>query len=355
MSISTTDTSAPACTNCGAADVGTNFCESCGTSLVAQRQGAVAVTQPTTELSSAAAVPALPTMGAAGMPLTSVGGSTDDPARGLRVAALVTYLLGLVVSGSIYVAQASSGNIPESATQWSATVSAALVALFMLIASVAGRISDGGKTLGILGALGYAIATPIIDFNTSSLDPGMYAWLPVIPSVFLFIAWAGGRSFKAGWAAVIVVVVLAYFSGKVSPVLGSGAANFEILFGGYFAIGLAVVVLVANGLDGARPGARLVNPLARTALIVLLLSFLLNSTAGSVTGGGIPALVLVILFLILAIVFGHVGFVQAGRRNERGRGLALTALILGYLVAVAYIALIVLAASFLGALGGAFG
>jgi len=233
MTISTTDTITPACSNCGAIDVGTNFCESCGVSLVAQRQ-AVAPTAAAPAASATAPPPALAP--AAAMPSAPVAGTAADPALGLRVAALVTFLLGLVITGSISVAQATVGNVPASATQWSDTVSAALVALFMLIAAAMARGSDGGTAVGILGALGYAVATPIIDFNTSSLDPGLYAWLPVIPPVFLFMAWAGGRSLKAGWAAVIAVVVIGYFSGKVSPAFGSGAANYEILRDGFFAL-----------------------------------------------------------------------------------------------------------------------
>ena len=351
MTISTTDTITPACSNCGAIDVGTNFCESCGVSLVAQRQ-AVAPTAAAPAASATAPPPALAP--AAAMPSAPVAGTAADPALGLRVAALVTFLLGLVITGSISVAQATVGNVPASATQWSDTVSAALVALFMLIAAAMARGSDGGTAVGILGALGYAVATPIIDFNTSSLDPGLYAWLPVIPPVFLFMAWAGGRSLKAGWAAVIAVVVIGYFSGKVSPAFGFGAANYEILRDGFFALGLTVVVLMANGFDGAKPGTRRANPVTRTALILLLLSFLLNSTAGSIlgTGGAIPALVVVILLVLLAIVLGHVGFVRSGRRGERGRGLALTALILGYLVIALYLGIVVLFASFLGALSG---
>jgi hypothetical protein len=203
-----------------------------------------------------------------------------------------------------------------------------------------------------LGALGYAISTPIIDFSTSSLDAGVYAWLPVIPAVFLFIAWAGGRSFKAGWAAIVAVVVIAYFSGKVAPAFGYGAANYEVLLGGYFALGLTAVVLIANGFDGPKPGTRRANPVARTALVLLLLSFLLNSIAGTIVGtaGAIPAVVIVLLLLLLAIVLGHVGYVQAGRRGERGRGLALTALIIGYLIVAVYVVLIFVFASFLGAI-----
>ena len=102
--------------------------------------------------------------------------------------------------------------------------------------------------------------------------------------------------------------------------------------------------------------ARQMNDLPESIkhLVKALLSFLLNSTAGSIpgTGGAIPALVVVILLVLLAIVLGHVGFVQSGRRGERGRGLALTALILGYLVVALYLVIVVLFASLLGALSG---
>lgn len=312
MSISPPTTSCP---SCGAANFGTRFCETCGTQLVVEAASPVA--------SPAVAVPP--------------SGRAGDPAFGFRVAALLLYFTGLIVTSSIFLTLLTAGGWPQSVA-WSDTISSWIVAFFLLVAAAAGRAAPAGKAVGILFAVAYAIAIPVFHFAPL---PDTYRVEQIVGPVLLFGAWAGGRGFRAGWAALVAVVVLGFLGWNVAPVLGQNATTLEVMRDGFFAIGLAIVVLLANGFDGPKPGTQRVNGVARASMVLLLLTFVLNSLVGNVGGGvGIFMLVVVLLLLVLAIVLGHVGFVRAGRRGERGRSLAAWTLVLGYLVVLTEIVLI---------------
>lgn len=315
---------AASCPSCGAAQLGTRFCETCGHQL---QQDA-----PSVSVSAATDLP---------MSSASPDAVPGDPALGLRGAALVSYLIGLVVTSSLFLAGSYAG-VP-----WSDTIFSWLVALFLAIAAGVGRAGPGGKAVGVLFAIAYAIAIPVFDF--APMSDG-YRVEQIVGPVLLFGAWAGGRGFRAGWAAVVGVVILGFLGWNVAPVLSPNATTLEVMRDGFFALSLAIVVLLANGFDGPKPGARRVNGAARASMVLLLLTFVLNSLAGGVAGGiAIFMLVVVLVLLVLAIILGHVGFVRAGRRGERGRPLAAWTLVLGYLVIVLEIALIAYVASVIAA------
>jgi hypothetical protein len=164
----------------------------------------------------------------------------------------------------------------------------------------------------------------------------------MIAPILLFLCWGAGRPFRgAGYLGALVVVAIALIRVNVSPVLGSTLAMYEVLVMAVSAVGLVVVIQASLGFDGARPGTQRTSPAARASLVLILSTFLFNSTAGSMGAFAVPALVIIMLMIVLGIILGHVGFVTAGRRHERGRGLAATALVLGYLVLVATIALLI--------------
>ncbi|HOY83513.1 MAG TPA: DUF4190 domain-containing protein, partial [Rhodoglobus sp.] len=89
-----------------------------------------------------------------------------------------------------------------------------------------------------------------------------------------------------------------------------------------------------------------VNSRAKWALIVLLSAIGLQVAANLISLAGIYFVSLVasplsLILLILAIVFGHVGLSQIRRTGERGRGRALAALIVSYVIVGLGVALVV--------------
>jgi hypothetical protein len=85
-----------------------------------------------------------------------------------------------------------------------------------------------------------------------------------------------------------------------------------------------------QGQDGARPGQR--NTLALVSMILGIAGFLTSITA------------------LGAIVTGHMALSQIKKRGEEGRGMALTGLILGYVVVALTIIGIILLVVLFGAI-----
>ncbi len=327
------------CLSCGAENLGTRFCETCGSPAEA-----ITATAPDASATPLAGVPELPAV----LPVVAVGPTAvSDPARPFRVLALLSYLIGVIVAGSVQLAS-YTGGIPYQAVTGTDVGVAIVVGLFMLIAAAVGRAGDGGKTVGILFAIAYPGAVALFDFvlAPSSPNPATHFAQAMIAPLVLFLSWGAARPFRgAGYVGLFVVVLTSLLRSNVSPILGSTAITYEVMLMLASGLGLAVVVQSSLGFNGTRQGTIRTNPLARASLVLVMLTFLLNGIAGALGSFAIAGVVVVILLLVLAIILGHVGFVIAGRRQERGRGLAVTALVLGYLVIMATIALLVWFAS----------
>jgi hypothetical protein len=321
------------CVSCGAENLGTRFCETCG----------VAHAQVAPQLESAVAAEAAGATASGAAPAVEpvqVGAPSVDPAVPFRVLALLSYLVGILVVGSLEIAM-NAGSVPYEAVIAAEIVISVVVGFFMLLAAAVGRAPSAGIAVGILLAIAYPGATALSIFilGPTSTSDVAYVAQAVIPPAVLFLCWGAGRPFRGGgYAGILVLVVVSILRSNVSPVLANTPLMYEAMWMLASAIGLVVVVQSSLGFDGARLGSPRTNVAARASLILVLSTFLLNSVAGSLGAAGIAAIVMVIAMLLLAIVLGHVGYITAGRRCERGRGLAVTALLLGYLVATATIA-----------------
>ncbi len=69
----------------------------------------------------------------------------------------------------------------------------------------------------------------------------------------------------------------------------------------------------------------------------------------------IASLVCAFLFAPLGIIFGHISLSQIKRSGEEGRGLAIAGLVISYVVTVATIVVVIIAAIFVSWLGGSMG
>lgn len=342
------------CASCGAENLGTRFCENCGapSSHSAPVQSPAVVVDLAGAAEDTDAVVPLPALGAPGL-----GAPRADTATPFRVIAVITYLIGALVVGILEVTE-NTGSVPYGAVNATEVVFAAFVGLFMLLAAAVGKASDVGKFFSIILALCYPGAVALSDYvlGPSSNSDVAYTAQAIIAPAILLLVWGTGRPFRGGgYAGLLLVIVVSIMHTYVSPVIGTTAWSFESLKIFDSAIGLVVVVQASLGFDGVRPGIRRTNGAARASLCLILLTFLLNSTAGRLGSAGVAGIVAVIFMLLLAIVLGHVGYVTAGRRQEAGRGLAITSLILSYTVGIATIAIVVWLLSIAAALSAAYG
>jgi len=87
-----------------------------------------------------------------------------------------------------------------------------LLALFMLIAAVVGSARPGGKALGVMFALAFALLTLLGDFV-----PGFAAWpngavvINASCALMIFISWGAGRPFRGpGWVGLLIFVAFEF-------------------------------------------------------------------------------------------------------------------------------------------------
>lgn len=344
-------TTGTVCAACGAENLGTRFCESCGTPA-APAQAATPAPALAEPASPASAVPA-----AVPATVEPAAAAPADAGRAPRGLAAAAYLLGIAITTGMDIAASSGSYPPEGAYTAVTSVTAVVVGLLMLIAAGVGTASGPGKAMGALLAIAYP-ATVIIQATVpyGGYDAVTPHLVPLLAPLVLFLSWGAGRPFRGpGYGAVLVVAVLGFASQFVSPAIG-GYAQYAILYAAVLATSLAIVVLLSNAFEGtvARDGRR-VETLARVALALVLAPFILNGIAGSISGAGVAGYVLIILLLIVAIIVGHVAFVRAGRSGNRGRGLAATALVVGYLVLIANTVVLIWLATFLASLSSLYG
>jgi len=216
-------------------------------------------------------------------------------------------------------------------------------------AGVAGSAGVGLRVLGLV----IALLSPLLDViglladavNSYSplygLGRSVFLLLPVI-TVLAWLVTTGlpGRSYFS--------LFIAFGAGVLAGILGSVAVG--ILGIVLSTAGIVVGVLVANAAGRRRVGVN-----ATAARVGY------GSSAGSYSGSdaayaaiarpestngfAVSALVFGLIGgTILPIVFGHVALAQIGRTGERGRGMAIAGLILGYLSLTVVIVIIIIVA-----------
>jgi hypothetical protein len=318
----TTPLATAVCHNCGAADLGTSFCETCGTQMV---------------------------RGVAGMPPASqsrvVGGlPLGIFLGGITAAALISLILTLTYYSGTGIRLAVGFDV--------ATVLADAVAVFgVWQAGVAGSAGPGLRALGLV----IALLSPVLDViglvadavNSYSpfygLGRSVFLLLPVI-TVLAWLVTTGlpGRSYFS--------LFIAFGGGLLAGITGGFAVGiFGIVLS---TAGIVVAVLVANSV-GRRP-ARVTVTAARAGYAPASgavgysgsdAAYAAIARPETTNGFAVSALVFGLIGgTILPIVFGHVALAQIGRTGERGRGMAIAGLILGYLSLTIVIIIVIVAA-----------
>jgi hypothetical protein len=162
------------CADCGAENLGTNFCESCGSRA------------------SAPAVAYLPQVKRSGV--------------GWRVAALVTWAVAELLPW-LFV------GLPMAGQTFTVFVSIVigLTALFVLLGAVTGNADSGGKTGAVILSIGYFVVAGII-LPWVALPIGQWGYWAVetFGLLLLFLAWGVSRPFRGpGYAGIAVLIVAA--------------------------------------------------------------------------------------------------------------------------------------------------
>jgi len=262
---------------------------------------------------------------------------------GVIAAAVISLILTLTYFGGTGIRFAVGFDV--------ATVLADAVAVFGIWqAGVAGSAGLGLRVLGLV----IALLSPLLDViglladavNSYSplygLGRSVFLLLPVI-TVLAWLVTTGlpGRSYFS--------LFIAFGAGVLAGILGSIA--FGMLGIILSTAGIVVAVLVANAAGRRRAGV------TATAARVGYGSSASGSYSGSdaayaaiarpesTNGFAVSALIFGLIGgTILPIVFGHVALAQIGRTGERGRGMAIAGLILGYLSLTVVIVIVIIVA-----------
>ena len=309
-----TPVAATVCRNCGAPDLGTNFCESCGAQMVR------------------------------GIPATSAANSPH---------AVTGLPLGLFLGGIIAAAVLS---LIQTLTSFRlavgfdvATLIADAVAVFgVWQAGVAGGTRQAFRVLGLV----IALLSPVLDVVVLLSDAtNSYAfYFGVARGAFLLLP----ALTVLAWLVATGLPGRAYFTLFIAGAAGLLANTF-----GYAASGLVGILLSAAGIVGAVLVANSVGggPARSAAAAPASAGPYLGNYSGSdaaytaiarpqtTNGFAVSALIFGLIGgTILPIVFGHVALAQIGRTGERGRGMAIAGLILGYLSLTIVIIIVIVVA-----------
>ncbi|MET4160028.1 DUF4190 domain-containing protein [Agromyces sp. PvR057] len=251
-------------------------------------------------------------------PAVAAAGRSEVPYRG-RAAGAVLWAIALacwMASVAVPLALMYQNWSTILATQgWLAAASFGF-ATAGAIASASTTARRVGSAVILLVALASVLA--VIVFGGGYF--GRY--LALSGAVLLFCAWAISRPIRgAGWAAIAFTVV--------------GGFGVDVtLLGLLLGLGLVVLSVVlarvwSNGSVRRRWRASGPSPAGASA------------SAGATNPLAIAAFICAFFFGIPAVVLGHVALTRITRTGEGGRGLAVAALVLGYLGIAAALILVV--------------
>jgi hypothetical protein len=237
---------------------------------------------------------------------------------------------------------------------WTLATLEVLVGFFALLSVVAGRASAGAKIGGVLLVLAYITLAMVEDF-TPLYYSGGYVFLFVDSSLYglLYLGWAVSRPFRGpGYFGILILIALEFVSYYLSPAIYNAAGQAGLIlialvnalfvlavigFSGLFERqSSAQPVLAGAALDGASNGkARASFALALSAIGVNVVSRLIP------TGLGTAISIAALGMLVAAIVMGHLARREIRVTNQRGAGMALAGLLIGYIILGIDVAIIV--------------
>jgi|GEM_PF-4898972 len=343
-------TYAPYCASCGAANQGTAFCESCGARAVEVSSPATVAPQvraahgSTVAVAEAVAPPA---------PAMTMAGAGWIPPRHVEPIAIVA-LLGAQTLPYLYTAVA--GDIDRSllAATWMFPLTLGIVLCLVFVAAFAvllGRSPEApgakvgasllvfpGVALAFLNSGGaYGYAAGLVDMMVAT----------AVATSMIFVGWAVVRGLRARtyWALLLLIAtVVAGFVIEI-PIttswIGSAAAYCVVLVAG--TAGALVAALRWDRRARIEKPASLVRYQPSYSAPAVVPAATATRPAVAATGDPSAALrtnsvaVLALIFGILGsgllpVILGHVALGQIDRSGERGRGMAITGLVFGYLV-----------------------
>jgi peptidyl-prolyl cis-trans isomerase B (cyclophilin B) len=327
------------CTQCGAPNLGTKFCENCGAPVSAN---------PAVADAAATAAPEEPVVEAPVQPNVPVDAPPTPRATfgatPVRVFALLSFLLANAAPPLVEYAVYSAGGESLAGTNILSCILISLAGLFLLIAALAGRAGAAGKTFGALFALAYVgIAIFLVFGGVRDFYGYTNSALLGLAYLLLFLSWGLGRPFRGpGYFGllILVLVVSAWDLVQLIPSLhfnyvGYLAASIAVFAGSlWLTVGLSAVFEGKPRPSADKPSVPLTatttNALAIAGFVIVLVA--------------IPSSLVLLysgVFIVLSIVFGHIAIAQIRRTGQRGRGLAVATLIIGYVAIAALIALIV--------------
>jgi hypothetical protein len=325
------------CGSCGAANLGTRFCETCGTALTST---AVAQMQMPDSGAPAASSEAMS---------TSVRGAENPSAPTLKTA-FGLYLGAYALGGLVAIVNALAfAQLYRGGTSWTNVVDALLLvasiapALALLMALLPSTVTTARKSWSlvlvsinpVLIGLNLFLALTNAFFFYSSPVYSLSLLLSGLVPVFAFLAWvlvAGypGRAFAA-LPIVFVFAVLSFFVGG----RGYNSAQLVIIATLLDVGGVVLALLLARRLARRYPNAQSVGNQS---------SVTFSPGAGRTNALSILALIFGLLGgTVLPIVLGHIARSQIRRTGESGDGLALAGLILGYVSSSVVVVILIVA------------
>jgi hypothetical protein len=186
--------------------------------------------------------------------------------------------------------------------------------------------------------------------------------------LLLFLSWAVSRPFRGpGYFGILVFVVFEFLDALLVPaVYGAGGVGAQIviaLIGCAFVLGLvglsALFERSRPSVVGGAPAAAVVggqsNGKARASLALAITALGLNGLSHVILVNlGLAISILALVLLVVAIVLGHLARREIRVSGQRGAGMALAGMLIGYIVFGIDIALLLAAFAFTAALVSSF-
>jgi len=311
-----TPVAATVCRNCGAPDLGTNFCEACGAQMV---RGIPAAS----DANSSHAVTGLPLGLFLGGIIAAAVMSLIQTLTSFRLA--VGFDVATLIADAVAVLGVWQAGVAGAARQPFRVLGFALVLLNPVL-DVVVLLSDATSSYSFYfgvarGAFLLLPALTVLAWLVATGRPGRSYFT-------LFIAGAAGLLANTfGYAASGLVGIVLSIAGIVVAVLVANSV------GGGPARGIATVLAPASAASS--PGSYSGSDAAYAAI----------ARPESTNGFAVSALIFGLIGgTILPIVFGHVALAQIGRTGERGRGMAIAGLILGYLSLTVVLVIVIIVA-----------
>lgn len=347
------NTAALTCASCGAENLSTRFCESCG----APASGGVVAPVPAAASAAMSLPVGLPAMASALPPIR------NSP---LHVAALILYASFVVIPALVIAIAYISGNFGGlSAGTASSVVLAVLTGMFAALAGFTAPQSPGRKVAA--GLLGIAfMAFPILTafsvswgFTTGPVfggGAGLSMVSALLAPLLLFLSWAIARQFRGRGYFALLIGTAFIFAGSFVDLIPGIYSNY---LGGTIAsvvfslITIAATVGSAVAFENAAahsaasrptpsPAAPAGNQPAQAAPAASPVAPYAPA-AGQVAHTNGFAIASLVLGLVgatwIAILFGYLAKSQIRRTGESGSGMATAGLILGYVGLVVVVVL----------------